>query len=270
MIKSTGTELVPNLVNNTDRDERYREPFDASDIPGISATNGAIKRGRRADAIEQLSRAGGLPRMSGLSSILALIDQNGRLPGLSDVVNKGSVQGMVGPPGKSPQGKSRWGGKAESSGQARLCGQVEVRVAGRMTKEDEDYDTEEETDVRRKRQKFHSASRVAPPTKPKAKPSMDVKSEAENEVASIRGAPVHVTLTRDTRRVSPSPLSDTKPEVKVEATSPISPSSGSIPLSSSSQSRPAVNTRHRSVARFSIDKQHLRAYARAAAHVDDL
>lgn len=265
MIKAAGVELVPDLAGHTERYEPLREPF--SDLGG-PVSQGATKRGRRFDAIEQLSRAGGLPRMSvsDLSSVLLSFDQNGSFSKLSDMLGKGGVRVLAGPPSKlSPLGQSDSTNIAAGGGQIQSRRPVVIQVGGTRVHEDEDYDTEEESDVQRKRRK-HSAA------KGKAKAAIQVKAESGGvsiiPAADLAPPSPAATAGRQSRALS-SLLRDDQPEVKIEATSSITPSTSSM-SSASSQPRLAAMTRHRPVARFSIDKEHLRAYARVAAEVDDL
>lgn len=257
-MQTAGMELVPVLAGGSERDERYREPYDDSDISGPI---GPIKRGRRSDAVEQLSRAGGLPRISvgDLSSILMSINQNGSSPGLSKLIGKGGIRVHIEPAAALPAMPDGWKGSPASSGQAL------VQIVGGRTDKDDDYDTEEESGGRRKRQRYYAA-RVSP------KPELEAKDDPEKPVAQhgSQRTLISPSPTKKGNQPVPSPsLSDKKPEVKVEATPAIPPSSGSS-SAQSSQPRPSAKTRHRPVPRFFINKEHLRAYARAAAEVDDL
>ena len=101
---------IPQMQGRSDRDEVYREPFDAGLI-------GSTQRGRRATAMDQLSRDGFAAMSGDLASMMASIE--GVSGQISDGV--GAMAGLSAGPS--------WGGKKEES----------------------DYDTEEESAQRKRK-----------------------------------------------------------------------------------------------------------------------
>lgn len=247
------------------------------DILGEPSMTGAIKRGRRADATDQMARAAGLPMMSAgdLSSMLSAMGGRGSMAGLSDMMAQGglSMIGMPGFGGLGGMGMPVMGGidLAKMMGQGQPgCGgsrtlgtsSGSAQVGGRKMKDDESYDTDE-SDVRSKRRKFYGDGGTASPSA--------VKTEVNVE-------PVQTVAKADSRKslatshdpsTTTSAVKEIKTEVKVEALSPRLASSSSSLRGTSSQPG-SSKARHPPNKRFSLDKEHVRALARVAAEVDDL
>ena len=215
-----------------------------------------IGAGRKANSADQLARAGGLPRVS-MAEIKAMLPRG--------TTDRAGVSGMDGMGGRNPL------------------------ESGRLVRANEDYDTDEEKDARRKRRRRPVVDEdvvFSPKLEaPEAKVGCGVVSEAKVECEPVQvnspGRPdikaeaKVISLSLGAEREEPaaaitSPKSGTA-KVKVEDVNLVvkveSVKVESVKVESIARPR---NLADRPRPRFSVDMKHLRALAKVCQDVDDL
>jgi len=211
-LQEAGVELVPDFGMDSGRDEYLPESLDL-------AVDTKLGAGRKANSADRLARAGGLPRMP-MADLAGMI----HLPAIEQQISA-MLEASGGPCALIPGTQS-----------GPQYGQL-----GRPRRGDDNYDTDEEEDVQRKRRRRLPIAVKGERDSTESKPSsqaITVEMKEERPAAT----PHHAAIEAKLNLV----------QVKMEDVKPV--------IDRAIRKRP----------RFSIDKEHLRMLSGVSPDVDDL